>query len=231
MPLGIQAKILRLLQEKSIERLGGQTTIPVDVRIIAATNRNLEVAVAEGRFREDLYYRLKVVTLWLPALRNRSGDIPLLADYFLARFSRETGSQNPGMSEEAKGFLSHQPWPGHVRELANTIHKALIFNRGGPITLEDISRVIGTESVSKQTEDAADEAIRQWVREGLTSGTGKDIFASLTDRFGCIVIGEVLNLTGGNRTRASELLGMSRPTLLSKIEKYRLKTEISIKAD
>jgi len=102
MPLKIQAKILRLLQEKSIERLGGRQTIPVDVRIIAATNRNLEDAVSEGRFREDLYYRLKVVTIWLPPLRDRAEDIIPLAEYFLSRFSADMNMVNPGMSEEAR---------------------------------------------------------------------------------------------------------------------------------
>ena len=132
MPFSIQAKILRLLQEKSIERLGGREPIPVDVRIIAATNRDLEAALAEGRFREDLYYRLKVVTIWLPPLRERAGDIPLLADYFLARFAAEMEVENPGIAEEAKAMLGSHSWPGNVRELANTLQKALIFSRGCP---------------------------------------------------------------------------------------------------
>ncbi len=96
MPFSIQAKILRLLQERSIERLGGREPIPVDVRIIAATNRDLEAALAQGRFREDLYYRLKVVTLWLPPLKERAQDITLLAEYFLARFAKEMDMGNPG---------------------------------------------------------------------------------------------------------------------------------------
>src|SRR5512146_288980 len=97
MPFGIQAKILRLLQEKSIERLGAREPIPVDVRIVGATNRDLEASIADGSFREDLYYRLKVVTLWLPPLRDRLDDIPLLADYFLARFSAALDMDNPGI--------------------------------------------------------------------------------------------------------------------------------------
>ncbi|MGB6282329.1 MAG: sigma-54 dependent transcriptional regulator, partial [Syntrophobacteria bacterium] len=105
MPLSIQAKILRLLQEKSIERLGGREPIPVDVRIVAATNRDLEAAIAEGRFREDLYFRLKVVTIWLPPLRERSEDIEPLADYFLARLSADMKMDNPGMTSEAKSVL------------------------------------------------------------------------------------------------------------------------------
>jgi len=231
MPFSIQAKVLRLLQEKSIERLGGREPIPVDVRIIAATNRDLEAAITEGRFREDLYYRLKVVTLWLPPLRDRLDDIPLLTDYFLVRFSRDMDIENPGMTEEAKAVLTSRPWPGNVRELANTIQKALIFSRGGPITIEDISRVIERNRVSAERDDTVNEAIRQWVRNTLTSGSAKDIFNALMDRFARMLIVEALKLTSGNRARAAKLLGISRPTLLSRIEKYRLKIEASIKGD
>ena len=231
MPFSIQAKILRLLQEKSIERLGGREPISVDVRIIAATNRDLEAAVAEARFREDLYYRLKVVTLWLPPLRDRLDDIPLLADYFLAQFARDMDIYNPGISKEAKVLLKSRPWPGNVRELANTIQKALIFSRGAPITPEDILRAIGDDHISVVTEDTADETIRQWVRETLSSGISKNVFNSLMDRFARILITEALKLTSGNRTRAAKILDISRPTLLAKIEKYRLKIEASVEAD
>jgi nitrogen regulation protein NR(I) len=231
MPFSIQAKILRLLQEKSIERLGGREPISVDVRIIAATNRDLEAAVAEARFREDLYYRLKVVTLWLPPLRDRLDDIPLLADYFLAQFARDMDTYNPGMSKEAKVLLTSRPWPGNVRELANTMQKALIFSRGAPITPEDISRAIGDEHVSVGADGTTDEAIRQWVRETLSSGTSKDIFNSLMDRFARMLITEALKLTSGNRTRAAKILAISRPTLLARIEKYRLKIGASVEAD
>jgi len=231
MPFSIQAKVLRLLQEKSIERLGGREPIPVDVRIIAATNRDLEAAITEGRFREDLYYRLKVVTLWLPPLRDRLDDIPLLTDYFLVRFSRDMDIENPRMTEEAKAVLTSRPWPGNVRELANTIQKALIFSRGGPITIEDISRVIERNRVSAERDDTVNEAIRQWVRNTLTSGSAKDIFNALMDRFARMLIVEALKLTSGNRARAAKLLGISRPTLLSRIEKYRLKIEASIEGD
>ena len=232
MPFSIQAKILRLLQEKSIERLGGREPIPVDVRIIAATNRDLEAALAEGRFREDLYYRLKVVTLWLPPLKGRTGDIPLLAEYFLARFAKEMGVDNPGMTSEVKARLSCYKWPGNVRELANAMQKALIFSRGYPIHPEDISRAMGGEAAVKEGGDhRADEIIRQWVRQTLTAGDGKDVFESFMDRFASLLISEALDLTGGNRSRAAKILGISRPTLLSKIEKYRLKLETSVKLE
>jgi nitrogen regulation protein NR(I) len=232
MPFNIQAKILRLLQEKSIERLGGREPIPVDVRIIAATNRDLEAALAAGRFREDLYYRLKVVTLWLPPLRARTEDLPLLAEYFLARFAREMGLPNPGMTPEARAYLGHYPWPGNVRELANAMQKALIFSRGYPIHPENLSRAMGGESAGPAIEDAgADAPIRRWVRQALLVGEDRDRFETCVDRFASLLIREALDLTGGNRSRAARLLGISRPTLLAKIDKYRLKVATAVKPE
>jgi DNA-binding NtrC family response regulator len=229
MPFSIQAKILRLLQERSIERLGGRETIPVDVRIVAATNRNLEGALAEGRFREDLYYRLKVVTLWLPALRDRSDDISLLTDYFLSRFARTMDLHNPGMTPEARALLKSYPWPGNVRELANIIQKALIFSRGYPIRPEEISQAIGAESAIKiaQEKDAVG-LIRQWIRQDLITKAEENIFDALIDRFASLILQEALDLTGGNRSQAARLLSLSRPTLQAKIDKYRLKVETSV---
>jgi nitrogen regulation protein NR(I) len=230
MPPGIQAKILRLLQEKSIERLGGRETIPVDVRIIAATNRDLEAALEQGRFRGDLYYRLKVVTIQLPALRERAEDIPSLVDYFLARFSREIGMNNPGISKEALSILKGYAWPGNIRELSNTIHKALIFNRGAPVSPEDISQVFDARNTGKGREPEKNgEPIRQWVRRMLTSQTNDPLFDSIMDAFTSMVLEEALNLTGGNRSHTARLLGLSRPTLHSKIEKYGIKFETSVK--
>jgi DNA-binding NtrC family response regulator len=232
MPASIQAKILRLLQEKSIERLGGRETIPVNVRIIAATNRNLELALSEGRFREDLYYRLKVVTIWLPPLRERPSDIPLLTAYFLSRYAGEMHMDNPGITEEAMKILKSHPWPGNVRELANTLQKTLIFNRGAPICLEEITHTIsGRIGEKTASAEADDRAIRQWIRKSLTVKTTENLFDTCMDRFASMMIAEALNLTGGNRSRAAKLLGLSRPTLHSKIEKYRLKFDTVVKED
>jgi len=232
MPFSIQAKILRLLQEKSIERLGGRQTIPVDVRIIAATNRDLETSLAEARFREDLYYRLKVVTVSLPPLRERREDIALLTDYFLARFSSELGINNPGINPDAGTTLESYDWPGNVRELANTIHKALIFSRGAPIQQEDIIQARGDEPVLKESGWVAQEdLIRQWLRKSIMSKGERNTFEALMDRYASILISEALNLTDGNRSQAARLLGLSRPTLHSKIEKYGLKFKTSVKEE
>jgi nitrogen regulation protein NR(I) len=233
MPFSIQAKILRLLQEKSIERLGGRQPIPVDVRIIAATNRDLERALQEGKFREDLYYRLKVVTLQLPPLHQRAEDIPLLAEYFLGRFSAEMEMENPGITEEAMQTLMHDTWPGNVRELANTIQKALIFSRGVPIGPDDVSRVIRERSPAPPVDAQTVEAtMRAWVHEMLASAPSDGhLFDSLMDRFARILVTEALNITGGNRSRAAKLTGLSRPTLLSKIDKYQIQIKTRVGED
>ena len=230
MPLNLQAKILRLLQEKSIERLGGSENISADVRIIAATNRDLESAILEGRFREDLYYRLKVVTIGLPPLRERESDIPVLTDYLLSKFSDENGIKNPGITEEAKTMFLKHSWPGNVRELANTIQKALIFNRGAPISSDDIAKAIKEQThESDPNSESGDQALLQWVRKELTTRTGENLFDSCMDSIASILISEALNICGGNRSKAAKLLDLSRPTLHSKIEKYRLKFETLVK--
>lgn len=225
MPIDVQSKILRLLQERSIERLGGGKPISVDVRIIAATNRDLETAVAEGRFREDLYYRLKVVTLTSPPLANRDEDVSLLAEYFLARFSKEMGVPNPGLTDNAKAALLDYNWPGNVRELANTLQNCLIFNTGAPIASEAVLQATGRDKVVRSGKDGAaqeklEENIREWIKSELVARTGDNLYDQLADHFGALMIKEALKITDGNRTRASKLLGLSRPTLLAKIQKY-----------
>ncbi len=232
MPFSIQAKILRLLQEKSIERLGGRFPIPVDVRVIAATNRDLESALAEGRFREDLYYRLKVVTLRLPPLRERASDIIMLADYFLKKYAREMNVNSPGLTEEARAMLNNYSWPGNVRELGNTVQKAIIFSRGAPINAEEISQAIRGESAEREVvSNNEDQTIREWARSSLAVSSGDKVFTDIIDRFSGLLITEALNLTAGNRSQAAKLLGLSRPTLLAKIEKYGIKIETAVKSE
>ncbi|MFO7666189.1 MAG: sigma-54 dependent transcriptional regulator [Desulfobacterales bacterium] len=236
MPMNLQAKILRLLQEKSIERLGGREKISTDVRIIAATNRDLEEAISAGRFREDLYYRLKVVTIQIPPLRERQSDIPVLADYFLSRFSAEKGISNPGITSQARAIFSKHPWQGNVRELSNTIQKALIFNRGAPLSPEDITTPIKNEKSHAgdyldKNDENGDAQLRQWLRRELTTRSGENLFDSCMDSIASLIISEALNICEGNRSRAAKLLGLSRPTLHSKIEKYHLKFETLVKED
>ncbi len=229
MPLNIQAKILRLLQEKNIERLGGEETIPVDVRIIAATNKNLEQAILDGKFREDLYFRLKVVTIELPPLRERKEDIDPLISFYLHKFSAELKIDNPSIQPEALMLLNRYEWPGNIRELSNLIQKVLIFNRGAPISAADLEQIIEKKDKAGRAGEIELITIRDWVRQVLAGPFGTYSFDDFMDTVSGIVISEALKSTNGNRTQAAKLLGLSRPTLHAKIEKYniKLKTEIS----
>jgi nitrogen regulation protein NR(I) len=226
MPLSIQSKLLRLLQERSIERLGGREVIPVDVRILAATNRDLEQAVADGRFREDLYYRLKVVTVSVPPLRNRLEDIPALSEYHLERFSRDMGMENPGISQEALQALQSYHWPGNIRELANTLQKILIFNRGMPIQSDDLSIPAQEQHLFEQSQDL-EQSVHKWI-QGMFMDKPDNIFDTCMDQFSFLVIKEALCITKGNRSQAAKILGMSRPTLHSKMEKLGITVESTV---
>jgi len=225
MPLPIQAKLLRLLQEKQIERLGGKGPIPVDVRIIAATNRDLEAAMAEGRFREDLYYRLQVVRLVLPPLRERKEDIPQLAEHFLGLHSRTMSVPSPGLTPGALAALAEHDWPGNVREFSNVLQKTLIFSRGVAIAEGDVRAAIAGRAPEAAPDTGG--SLEEFVRRGVAAG-GPDLFARLTARFDAAVIAEALRVTGGNRTQAARLLGLSRPTLLAKIERLGLSVQAQV---
>jgi two-component system nitrogen regulation response regulator GlnG len=229
MPLNIQAKILRLLQEKSIERLGGEQTIPVDVRIIAATNKNLEYAIEEAKFREDLYFRLKVVTIELPALRDRQEDIDRLISYFMFKFSNELKIDNPGIQKNALMLLNHYGWPGNIRELSNLIQKILIFNRGAPISEADLEHMVQKSKKIELNGEIELKTIREWVRQILVNKSENYSFDNFIDTISSIVVSEALKMTNGNRSQAAKMLRVSRPTLHAKIDKYniQLKTEIS----
>jgi DNA-binding NtrC family response regulator len=171
------------------------------------------------------------VTLTLPPLRERPGDVELLAEYFLARFSSHMGADNPGITREALALLQAHPWPGNVRELANTLQKALIYNRGTPVSAEGIAQAISGKASPAPggSGPASESAIRQWVREGLMSHPRENFFDTYMDRFASLLISEALTLTGGNRSQCAKLLGLSRPTLHAKIEKYGLKMETTVK--
>ncbi len=222
MPLAIQAKLLRLLEDRSIEPIGGRHPVPVDVRIIAATNRDLEAAIDEGRFRKDLFYRLSVVPITLPPLRARLDDLPLLCDYFLRRLTTELGIRNPGLTPDACRLLASHPWAGNVRELANAMEQSLIFSRGRQIDAEAVAALVLTPAKGRAAALAAgDEALRRWVHQSLAFGR-EDLLPAITEHVSERVIREVLAITAGNRVRAARLLGISRPTLLARIKKYGL---------
>ncbi|MDP8299419.1 MAG: sigma-54 dependent transcriptional regulator [Candidatus Tantalella remota] len=194
-----QLKLLRVLQERSFERVGGEETIEVDVRIVAATNRDLEKLVAEGKFREDLFYRLNVIPVALPPLRERKEDIPDLAKEFLGRFSRKNNKNISRISEDAYRSLLDHNWPGNIRELENTMERVVVIAKGNVVTDEDLPGKI---------------------RER----TGKDHASngSLQDNEKKLVIG-TLNETGYNLSKAARNLGISRSTLYGKMRKFGIK--------
>jgi len=191
-----QIKLLRVLQERTFERVGGEETIEVDVRVVAATNRNIEEEVKAGRFREDLYYRLNVVRLQVPPLRERKDDIPLLMDSFLKRFSEENSKSILGFENRARQALYRYDWPGNIRELQNCIESAVVMCSGKEISIEDlpptINRFSGEGSISIPMGLSLDDAEK-------------------------IIIKENLAFNNGNKTKTAEILGIERKTLAKKI--------------
>ncbi len=192
-----QIKLLRVLQERRFERVGGEETIEVDVRVVAATNRNLEEEVRAGRFREDLYYRLNVVHIHVPPLRERKDDIPLLMDAFLKRFADENGKSITGFDGRARQALFRYGWPGNIRELQNCVESAVVMCSGTEISLEDlppsVSEFSGAGSIS--------------IPLGLSLGEAEKI-----------IIRENLANNRGNKTKTAEILGIERKTLSKKID-------------
>ena len=222
-PLPIQAKLLRLLEDRRIERIGGREPIQVDVRILAATNRDLEEAIADGRFRSDLFYRLNVVPIHLPPLAERADDVPLLCAYYLERFALELGVRNPGLTDGAYAVLTAHPWPGNVRELANLMEQCLIFSRGQHVDAAMVQRLLqGGQEPTADPFQAVDQELGRAVRHALAEGR-PDLLDVVTDRVARRTIAEVLGHTEGNQSRAARLLGVSRPTLLAKMRKLGLR--------
>jgi DNA-binding NtrC family response regulator len=212
LPPEAQSKLLRALQERRILRVGGSRPIDVNVRILAATNRDLETEVREGRFREDLYWRIQVVSLRLPPLRERREDLPLLIDHLLDRAHRELGLPAVSLSEPARRLLLAYDWPGNVRELENVLSRALVLCEGGEVTLADLPPRIRGET---GTEDAAGGADS----EPLTLA---DAVRQATERVEKAMILSRLGEHRGNRTATAESLGVSRKTLFNKMRQYGL---------
>ncbi len=219
-PLGVQAKILRALQERTFQRLGGNETIHADVRVLCATNRDLEKAIAAGTFREDLYHRLNVVTLLIPPLRDRADDIPRLIEYFLNRFARTAGIERPPLAADAIVALTKYSWPGNVRELEHMIQRLMIFSGGYTIQVHDLPWAQSPAASAGADEDS----FRQLVRTYLDSYRGDHAYAELLERVERLVIAEALRRSDGNQTHAAQLLGLPRPTLHAKLQKLDLDT-------
>lgn len=223
-PLSIQAKILRVLQETTFERLGGNETISCDVRMLAATNRNLEHNIEKGSFRADLYHRLNVVSLYVPPLRERREDIPLLVDYFLARFAKELNLDKPLLAEDTLRLLCEYSWPGNVRELQHRLRRAVIFTHGYPIHAADLSLSPPTcgESTPSMLQGANEGQWDNLVRGYLDVYRGPCALEGLMETIEKLLLTEALRRTHGNQSQAARLLGLPRATFLTKLEKRGL---------
>ena len=209
MPLALQAKLLRVLQEGEVDRLGGAYPIKVDVRVIATTNRDIEAEVAAGRFREDLYFRLNVIPVKLPPLRERPQDIPYLAEYFLKEFSRTYGKKLEGFAPEVLEVLQNYEFPGNVRELKNLIERAVLLSQGPMITLEDLLWSSPKKSIEITPSSSS------------SSPSSPSLHLKPLRELEKEAILEALRACEGNRTRAAELLGISVRTLRNKLRQYR----------
>ncbi len=214
-PASMQAKLLRVLQEGEFERVGGNHTLSVDVRVIAATNRDLAAEVADNRFREDLYYRLHVLPLHVASLRERSEDVLPLANFFAERYARQNGVQRPTFEPAAREKLENWTWPGNVRELENVVHRAVVLGRNGRISSDDL--VFGPSTGAQGEDNGGTSAVTDlWdpaCAKALANHTMSDV-----ER---VAILATLDETGGNKTEAARRLGLTARTLSNKMKIWR----------
>jgi DNA-binding NtrC family response regulator len=222
MSLGTQVKLMRVLQEKTLQRLGGKETIDVDVRVLAATHRDLEAGIRQKQFREDLYYRLSVVEIRLPALRQRREDIPDLVRYFLHKHGPELGNPEPSIHPEALEFLQTQTWPGNVRELENVVRKALLVAQTYTINLDHVRTVL------KKTGEVVSSAGRvfgEYVDDLIAAarrGEITDAHARAVDMAEREVFSRAIEQAHGNQAKAARWLGVSRITMKAKLVQFGL---------
>ncbi|HEV7508144.1 MAG TPA: sigma-54 dependent transcriptional regulator [Thermoanaerobaculia bacterium] len=215
--LDAQAKLLRALQERQIQRVGGRGSRPVDVRVVAATNKDLEKESREGRFREDLFWRLNVMHIRIPSLRERPADLPLLIDHFVDRFNRELGLAVEAIAPDARQLLCEHGWPGNVRELENTICRAMILCEGDTLTLSDLPGRVRGETSGEGGQPRSD----------LSGLSLADAVAEATERLEKVMILARLADHQGSRTATAESLGVSRKTLFNKMRQYGISGEES----
>ena len=201
----VQVKLLRVLEERRFERVGGDRSVEVDIRLIAATNRDLKAMVAEGTFREDLFFRLDVVNIELPPLRNRIDDVPMLCSHFIDEFAEKNGKTVAGITPDAVNLLMAYGWPGNVRELRNTIEKMVVLSRGDRLTARDVPPNIKDEA--RRDSGAASRGLAVAPESSLADAEKAMIYAAIKQQ-------------NGNRTKAAEALGISRRTLHRKLRQY-----------
>ncbi|MDF1614656.1 sigma-54 interaction domain-containing protein, partial [Desulfurivibrio dismutans] len=223
----LQVKLLRVLQEKKFERVGGTRTISSDFRVVAATNRNLEHEVKEGRFREDLYYRLNVIPVDAPPLRERGSDIPLLVEYFIARFNANRRKKIKKIRPEALECLQRYPWPGNVRELENTVERMVILAAGRELGREDVPERLLAGMAPDPALAARENSASAVLVEQSPAGSGPIppagfVLSEVVADFEKKLIVQAMEQTGWVKNRAAKLLNVNRTTLLEKMKRYRL---------
>ena len=236
MSINLQAKLLRVLQQKTFQRVGGKDTLTVNVRVIAATHRDLKLAILEKEFREDLYYRLNVAVIYSPPLRERREDIPSLVEYFMHRYGTElAGNPEPQIHADALECLQEMSWPGNVRELENVVRRALVSSHG-IISLSDVQEAIAQDTVSKAAVllPAGDQPLATYVSELLAKvmrNEMEDAHARVTTAAEREVYGQAIRLADGDQTKAAKWLGVSRPTMRERLLRYGLTPKLEIKSE
>src|SRR5271166_3406611 len=229
MPLPLQAKILRLLQEQSFDRVGGNETVTTDVRLIAATHRDLNVWSAEGKFRSDLYYRLSVFTIHLPPLRERADDLPLLVRHYLRRFSRELGREISEVTPEALKRLRSYSWPGNIRELQSVLKQALLQASGTVLLPAFLPELLGGPGVAvPAAQPAAAADVETFVIRQRLASDVRELYADTHRQVDRLLLPRVLEYTRGNQHQAALLLGIARQTLRLKLRDLGLSITRSV---
>ncbi len=227
MSLLTQSKLLRVLQERQLERVGGNETINVDVRIIAATNKSLVQCMKEGSFRVDLFYRLKVVSIYLPPLRERRSDIPILIDHFMNKYATQLNQSHKKISKKSIQLLSKYNWPGNVRELENNIHTAMVMGKSDVLQPEDFPFFVeGNNKIDVDLDVLQDDYTETFkkiidpVMPKLIAGSPGQIYQFMESAFERAIISSALKHFDGNQVKTSEILGISRNTLRDRISRY-----------
>jgi DNA-binding NtrC family response regulator len=235
MPLATQRKVLRLLQDQAFERVGGNETIQTDVRLIAATNRDLEEAAAQGKYRPELYYRLSVFTIRLPPLRERGDDLPNLVRHYVRRFNRELGREVREVTPEAMDLLGSYPWPGNIRELQSVLKQTLLRVTGPVVTAESLPAPVSAHTAHPRAEAIAPvsgyrrSAIESFLRQELQD-CGEDLYQHVHRQVDQQLLPLVLQSTGGNQLRAAQLLGITRRTLRLRLRELGLAVTKTVEA-
>jgi transcriptional regulator with PAS, ATPase and Fis domain len=221
MSVPLQVKVLRAIQERSFERVGGTKTIRVDVRIIAATNQDLDKLVEERKFRQDLFYRLHVIPITIPSLRERRSDIPVLIDHFIKSFNESKHASIAGVDRDAMEVLMHYHWPGNIRELENFIERVVTLKQNGTVTMEDLPDKILRAPAAR---------VSQFLEAVPFTENGVNLTKEL-ERYENRLIMEALRRSGGVTSRAAQLLNLNRTTLVEKMKRKGLDAKLASEAN